>query len=46
MVMAAGSKCAFSERVLHSDYACEVWSGSNTFGGNYSILKIAEDAIQ
>ena len=45
MVTAAGPKHAFSGRVLLSDFACEVWSGSNIFGGNYSILKFALDAI-
>ena len=45
IVTGAGPKSAFSERVLLSDFACEVWSGSNIFGGNYSILKFALDAI-
>ena len=45
MVTGSGPKGAFSERVLLSDFACEVWSGSNIFGGNYSILKFALDAI-
>ena len=36
----------FSERVQPSDFACEVWYGSDMYLGNYSILKLAIDATQ